>query len=92
MQCLHVAALLHVADRVHPLGSDPKLLESSRPVIRSLDTGGPAQNVPDKDKFKQEPKTPVAPKKVGWIHRSVWGSRRLRTAGFNPSPSHLQRT
>ncbi|XP_072561285.1 bromodomain-containing protein 4 isoform X2 [Paramormyrops kingsleyae] len=43
--------------------SDPKLLESSRPVIRSLDTGGPAQNVPDKDKFKQEPKTPVAPKK-----------------------------
>lgn len=41
-----------------------KPLDTSRPVIRSSDQSGPPPTMPDKDKFKQEPKTPVAPKKV----------------------------
>lgn len=41
-----------------------KSLDTSRPVIRSSDQSGPPPTMPDKDKFKQEPKTPVAPKKV----------------------------
>lgn len=41
-----------------------KPLDTSRPVIRSSDHSGPPPTMPDKDKFKQEPKTPVAPKKV----------------------------
>lgn len=38
--------------------------ESSRPVIRSSEQSGPPPSMQDKEKFKQEPKTPVAPKKV----------------------------
>lgn len=41
-----------------------KPLESSRPVIRSSEQSGPPPSMQDKEKFKQEPKTPVAPKKV----------------------------
>lgn len=50
---------------VYVSGPDMKPLDtSSRPVIRSSDQSGPPPTMPDKDKFKQEPKTPVAPKKV----------------------------
>lgn len=41
-----------------------KPLDTSRPVIRISDQSGPPPTMQDKDKFKQEPKTPVAPKKV----------------------------
>lgn len=46
------------------LEADMKPLESSRPVIRSSEQSGPPPSMQDKEKFKQEPKTPVAPKKV----------------------------
>lgn len=49
---------------VYVSGPDMKPLDTSRPVIRSSDHSGPPPTMPDKDKFKQEPKTPVAPKKV----------------------------
>lgn len=45
-------------------GPDMKPLDTSRPVIRPSDQSGPPPTMSDKDKFKQEPKTPVAPKKV----------------------------
>ncbi len=44
-----------------------KLLESSRPVIRSSEQSGPPPSMQDKEKFKQEPKTPVAPKRYRWV-------------------------
>ncbi|XP_060798545.1 bromodomain-containing protein 4 isoform X3 [Neoarius graeffei] len=47
---------------------------SSRPVIRSSDQSGPPPTMPDKDKFKQEPKTPVAPKKVQDVKLKNMGS------------------
>lgn len=40
-----------------------KSMDSSRPVIRSSEPSGPPPSLPDKDKFKQESKTPTAPKK-----------------------------
>ncbi|XP_013880121.1 bromodomain-containing protein 4 isoform X2 [Austrofundulus limnaeus] len=40
-----------------------KSMDSSRPVIRSSEPSGPPPSLQDKDKFKQEPKTPTAPKK-----------------------------
>ncbi len=46
------------------LEADMKLHESSRPVIRSSEQSGPPPSKQDKEKFRQEPKTPVAPKKV----------------------------
>ncbi|XP_062871455.1 bromodomain-containing protein 4 isoform X2 [Trichomycterus rosablanca] len=52
--------------------SDTKPLDSSRPVIRSSDPPAPLQ---EKDKFKQEPKTPVAPKKdVKLKNMGSWAS------------------
>lgn len=39
-------------------------MDSSRPVIRSSEPSGPPTSLQDKDKFKQESKTPIAPKKV----------------------------
>ncbi|KAG9337826.1 hypothetical protein JZ751_027477 [Albula glossodonta] len=47
-----------------PQRLDLKPQESSRPVIRSSESSIQPQAAPDKDKFKQESKTPVAPKKV----------------------------
>ncbi|MBN3324210.1 BRD4 protein, partial [Atractosteus spatula] len=43
--------------------SDVRQMESSRPVIRPSEQSAPPSSGPDKDKLKQEPKTPVAPKK-----------------------------
>ncbi|XP_036423380.1 bromodomain-containing protein 4 isoform X2 [Colossoma macropomum] len=54
---------------------DMKPLESSRPVIRSSDQSGPSPSMHEKDKFKQEPKTPVAPKKdVKLKNMGSWAS------------------
>ncbi|XP_076866111.1 bromodomain-containing protein 4 isoform X2 [Brachyhypopomus gauderio] len=53
---------------------DLKPLESSRPVVRSSDQSGPPPSMQDKDKFKQEPKTPVAPKKVQDVKLKNMGS------------------
>lgn len=39
-------------------------MDSSRPVIRSSEPIGPPSSLQDKDKFKQESKAPIAPKKV----------------------------
>lgn len=41
-----------------------KSMEGSRPVIRSSEPSGPPTSLQDKEKFKQESKTPSAPKKV----------------------------
>ncbi|XP_051994884.1 bromodomain-containing protein 4 isoform X2 [Xyrauchen texanus] len=55
--------------------ADMKPLESSRPVIRSSEHSGPSPSMQDKDKFKQEPKTPVAPKKdVKLKNMGSWAS------------------
>ncbi|KAK1877476.1 Bromodomain containing protein 4 [Dissostichus eleginoides] len=40
-----------------------KSMDSSRPVIRSSESSGPPPSLQDKDKFKQDSKTPIAPKK-----------------------------
>ncbi|KAG7317303.1 hypothetical protein KOW79_019601 [Hemibagrus wyckioides] len=53
---------------------DMKPLDTSRPVIRPSDQSGPPPTMPDKDKFKQEPKTPVAPKKVQDVKLKNMGS------------------
>lgn len=39
-------------------------MDGSRPVIRSSEPSGPPPSLQDKERFKQEPKTPTAPKKV----------------------------
>lgn len=39
-------------------------MDSSRPVIRSSEPTGPPPSIQEKEKFKQESKAPVAPKKV----------------------------
>lgn len=44
--------------------ADVKSTDSSRPVIRSSEPSGLPSSLQDKDKFKQESKTPIAPKKV----------------------------
>uniref|UniRef100_A0A8C1SIU5 Bromodomain containing 4 n=1 Tax=Cyprinus carpio TaxID=7962 RepID=A0A8C1SIU5_CYPCA len=54
--------------------ADMKPLESSRPVIRSSEQSGPPPSMQDKEKFKQEPKTPVAPKKVQDVKLKNMGS------------------
>lgn len=54
-----------------------KPLEMSRPVIRSSEQSGPPPSLQDKEKFKQEPKTPSAPKKV-----QVGGRDGLLCFGF----------
>lgn len=47
-----------------------KPVDVGRPVIRPPEQNAPPPGAPDKDKQKQEPKTPVAPKKVGMeVHR-----------------------
>uniref|UniRef100_A0A8C2G412 Bromodomain containing 4 n=1 Tax=Cyprinus carpio TaxID=7962 RepID=A0A8C2G412_CYPCA len=57
------------------LEADMKPLESSRPVIRSSEQSGPPPSMQDKEKFKQEPKTPVAPKKdVKLKNMGSWAS------------------
>uniref|UniRef100_A0A8C1VVR1 Bromodomain containing 4 n=1 Tax=Cyprinus carpio TaxID=7962 RepID=A0A8C1VVR1_CYPCA len=58
-----------------PTMPDMKPLESSRPVIRSSEQSGPPPSMQDKEKFKQEPKTPVAPKKdVKLKNMGSWAS------------------
>lgn len=81
---IKVSDLERVFDHVclYVSGPDMKPLDTSRPVIRSSDQSGPPPSMPDKDKFKQEPKTPVAPKKVQVggrdsflnIYRNSWHS------------------
>lgn len=44
-----------------------KPVDVGRPVIRPPEQNAPPPGAPDKDKQKQEPKTPVAPKKVGVV-------------------------
>ena len=44
-----------------------KPVDVGRPVIRPPEQNAPPAGAPDKDKQKQEPKTPVAPKKVGAV-------------------------
>uniref|UniRef100_A0A8C6G372 Bromodomain protein 4 C-terminal domain-containing protein n=1 Tax=Moschus moschiferus TaxID=68415 RepID=A0A8C6G372_MOSMO len=53
-----------------------KPADVGRPVIRPLEQKAPPQGAPDKDKQKQEPKTPVAPKKDLKIkNMGSWASR-----------------
>lgn len=47
---------------------------SSRPVIRSSEPIGPPPSLQDKDKYKQESKAPVAPKKVQDVKLKNMGS------------------
>ncbi|XP_073799312.1 bromodomain-containing protein 4 isoform X2 [Danio rerio] len=55
--------------------ADMKPLEMSRPVIRSSEQSGPPPSMQDKEKFKQEPKTPSAPKKdVKFKNMGSWAS------------------
>ncbi|KAM4717836.1 bromodomain-containing protein 4 isoform 2-T2 [Anableps anableps] len=51
-----------------------KSMDSSRPVIRSSEPSGPPPTLQEKEKFKQEPKTPVAPKKVQDVKLKNMGS------------------
>ncbi|XP_078140729.1 bromodomain-containing protein 4 isoform X5 [Centroberyx gerrardi] len=51
-----------------------KPMDSSRPVIRSSEPSGPPSSLLDKDKFKQESKAPVAPKKVQDVKLKNMGS------------------
>ncbi|XP_036408348.1 bromodomain-containing protein 4 isoform X2 [Megalops cyprinoides] len=61
--------------------SDLKLLESLRPATRPSEPGVPPQPAPDKEKFKQEPKTPIAPKKdVKLKNMGPWASLAQKSA------------
>ncbi|CAB1449704.1 unnamed protein product [Pleuronectes platessa] len=51
-----------------------KSMDSSRPVIRSSEPSGPPPALQDKEKFKQESKAPVAPKKVQDVKLKNMGS------------------
>ncbi|XP_010779294.1 bromodomain-containing protein 4-like [Notothenia coriiceps] len=52
-----------------------KSMDSSRPVIRSSESSGPPPSLQDKDKFKQDSKTPIAPKKdVKLKNMGSWAS------------------
>ncbi|XP_035510412.1 bromodomain-containing protein 4 [Morone saxatilis] len=51
-----------------------KSMDSSRPVIRSSEPSGPPSSLQDKDKFKQESKAPIAPKKVQDVKLKNMGS------------------
>ncbi|KAG7460316.1 hypothetical protein MATL_G00219900 [Megalops atlanticus] len=61
--------------------SDLKPLESLRPATRPSEPGIPPQPAPDKEKFKQEPKTPTAPKKdVKLKNMGPWASLAQKSA------------
>ncbi|XP_042750398.1 bromodomain-containing protein 4-like [Lagopus leucura] len=47
-----------------PQRTEMKPMEGGRPVIRPPEQNAPPPGVQDKERQKQEPKTPVAPKKV----------------------------
>ncbi|KAM7371787.1 hypothetical protein PAMP_008997 [Pampus punctatissimus] len=52
-----------------------KSMDSSRPVIRSSEPSGPPSSLQDKEKFKQESKAPIAPKKdVKLKNMGSWAS------------------
>lgn len=51
-----------------------KSIDSSRPIIRSSEPSGPPPSLQDKDKFKQESKAPIAPKKVQDVKLKNMGS------------------
>nr|XP_061838028.1 bromodomain-containing protein 4 [Nerophis lumbriciformis] len=54
---------------------DVKSTDSSRPVIRSSEPSGPQPSLQEKEKFKQESKAPVAPKKdVKLKNMGSWAS------------------
>ncbi|XP_029015734.1 bromodomain-containing protein 4 isoform X2 [Betta splendens] len=57
-----------------PSQPDVKSAESSRPVIRSSEPSGPPLSLQEKEKFKPEPKTPIAPKKVQDVKLKNMGS------------------
>lgn len=48
-----------------------KPTEGGRPVIRPPEQTAPPPGIQDKDRQKQEPKTPVAPKKVRLLHQDT---------------------
>lgn len=54
------------------LGPEMKPVDVGRPVIRPPEQNAPPPGTSDKDKQKQEPKTPVAPKKVGTVSPQVF--------------------
>ncbi|XP_035253449.1 bromodomain-containing protein 4 isoform X4 [Anguilla anguilla] len=59
---------------------DLKPLESLRPAIRASEPSAPPHPAPDKEKFKQEPKTPTAPKKdVKLKNMGSWASLAQRS-------------
>lgn len=69
-----------------------KPVDVGRPVIRPPEQNAPPSGAPDKDKQKQEPKTPVAPKKVGsvgpQVHLTPHPYPRRRPYGSGaPSPT-----
>ncbi|CAF89046.1 unnamed protein product, partial [Tetraodon nigroviridis] len=51
-----------------------KSLDSSQPATPSAEPSGPPPSVQEKDKFKQDPKTPTAPKKVQDVKLKNMGS------------------
>ncbi|XP_038143886.1 bromodomain-containing protein 4 isoform X1 [Cyprinodon tularosa] len=51
-----------------------KSVDISRPVSRSSEPSGPPPTLQEKEKFKQEPKTPIAPKKVQDVKLKNMGS------------------
>lgn len=61
-----------------------KPVDVGRPVIRPPEQNAPPPGAPDKDKQKQEPKTPVAPKKVGTVSPHARVAPCVSGAGGNP--------
>lgn len=57
-------------------------MDSSRPVIRSSEPSGPPPSLQDKDKFKQESKAPIAPKKVQVCARDTFQNEFIHLIQF----------
>ncbi|KAG5832785.1 hypothetical protein ANANG_G00294820 [Anguilla anguilla] len=74
---------------------DLKPLESLRPAIRASESSAPPHPAPDKEKFKQEPKTPTAPKKVQDVklkNMGSWASLAQRSRRRPPPRSSRRAT
>uniref|UniRef100_A0A3B5LR27 Bromodomain containing 4 n=1 Tax=Xiphophorus couchianus TaxID=32473 RepID=A0A3B5LR27_9TELE len=66
--------------------ADLKSVDSSRPVIRSSEPSGPPPILQEKEKFKQEPKTSVAPKKdVKFKNMGSWASLAQKSTSTTQS-------
>lgn len=73
-------------------GTEMKPMEGGRPVIRPPEQNVPPPGVQDKDRQKQELKTPVAPKKVTIHHtwmQLVWGKGLFSAWSDLPTLQHL---